>query len=155
MGRPLTGTKGAQVNALLYSGNYGVPLNAIGANADKVEARLRSAGVPCVRSKTVPLVQLPALLLSADAHLITLRTTFSGIVLPSKVYACIASSRPIIYVGPDGSDIHLLCSDQAPHSYLRIQPGDDVDFAAALDRLAQATAVTALTGNVVRRSGRQ
>ena len=93
---------------LLYSGNYGVPhdtdtvvegfirhhrngggrtglwLNAVGGNADKVEARLKSAGVPCARSKTVPLDQLPALLLSADAHLITLRSTFWGIVLPSK-----------------------------------------------------------------------
>jgi glycosyltransferase involved in cell wall biosynthesis len=82
---------------LLYSGNYGVPhdvdtvvegfirhrqsgsgrtglwLNATGANADQVEARLRPAAVPCARSTTVPLDQLAALLVSGDAHLITLR----------------------------------------------------------------------------------
>jgi hypothetical protein len=146
---------------LLYSGNYGVPhdadtvvegfiehhragsgrtglwLNAVGANADKVEARLQAAGVSCFRSTTIPLDQLPALLLSADAHLITLRSTFSGIVLPSKVYACIASRRPVIYVGPESSDIHLLCTEQAPHSYMRIEPGHVSGFATALERLAQ------------------
>ena len=68
---------------LLYSGNYGVAhdvdtivegliwhhrsgsgrvglwLNATGTNADKVEARLRSAGVPHARTTTVPLDKLP------------------------------------------------------------------------------------------------
>jgi hypothetical protein len=146
---------------LLYSGNYGVVhdvdtivegfiqhhrsgsggvglwVNATGTNADKVEARLRSAGVPHARTRTVPLDQLPALLVSADAHLITLRRAFSGIVLPSKVYACIASGRPIIYVGPKSSDIHLLCSEQMPHTYTQVEPGDVVGFAATLEMLAE------------------
>ena len=147
---------------LLYSGNYGVPhdtdtivqgfirhhqsgssriglwLNAIGSNADKVEAQLRFAGVPCARSTTVPLDQLSALLVSADAHLITLRSAFSGIVLPSKVYACIASGRPIIYVGPKSSDVHLLCSEQVPDAYMQMEPGDVAGFVTALERLAFA-----------------
>lgn len=146
---------------LLYSGNYGVPhdfetivegfirhhqsgsgrtglwLNATGSNADKVEAQLRSAGVPCVRSRTVPLDELPALLISADAHLITLRSEFSGIVLPSKVYACIASGRPIIYVGPKSSDVHFLCSEQVPQAYVQIEPGDVTGFVASLEKLAK------------------
>ncbi len=146
---------------LLYSGNYGVPhevdtivegfirhhrsgsgrvglwLNATGTNADKVEARLRSAGVPHARTRTVPLDQLPALLVSADAHLITLRPAFSGIVLPSKVYACIASGRPIIYVGPKSSDVHLLCSEQVPHAYMQIEPGDVASFVTTLEQLAE------------------
>jgi glycosyltransferase involved in cell wall biosynthesis len=151
---------------LLYSGNYGVPhdvdtvvegfiwhhrtgsgrtglwLNATGSNADKVEARLRSAGVPYARSTTVPLDQLPALLRSTDAHLITLRSAFSGIVLPSKVYACIGSGRPIIYVGPKSSDVHLLCSQQTPGAYTQVEPGDIVGFAAALERLAKQSLQT-------------
>ena len=146
---------------LLYSGNYGVPhdvdtivegfirhhrdgsgrvglwLNATGTNADKVEARLRSAGVPHARTMTVPLDQLAALLVSADAHLITLRPAFSGIVLPSKVYACIASGRRIIYVGPKSSDVHLLCSEQVPHGYVQIEPGDVAGFVTALEMLGE------------------
>jgi hypothetical protein len=145
---------------LLYSGNYGVAhevdtvvegfirhhqsgsgriglwLNATGSNADKVEAQLRSAGVPCARTTTVPLDQLPALLVSADAHLITLRSAFSGIVLPSKVHGCIASGRPIIYVGPRSSDVHLLCTEHVPNAYMQIDPGDVAGFVTALERLA-------------------
>jgi glycosyl transferase family 4 len=147
---------------LLYSGNYGVPhdtetivqgfirhqqsgggriglwLNAVGSNADKVEAQLRLAGVPCARSTPVPLDQLSALLVSADAHLIALRSAFSGIVLPSKVYACIASGRPIIYVGPKSSDVHLLCSEQVPDAYMQMEPGDVAGFVTALEKLAIA-----------------
>jgi hypothetical protein len=162
-GRELPLPRPKQLNGLavlLYSGNYGVPhdvdtvvegfiehhragsggtglwLNAVGRNADRVEALLRSAGVPCARSTTVPLDQLPALLRSADAHLVTLRSAFSGIVLPSKVYACISSGRPIIYVGPKSSDVHLLCSSQPPDAYTQIEPRDIVSFVTALERLA-------------------
>jgi hypothetical protein len=123
--------KGLQV--LLYSGNFGVAhesgtvvdglikhhstgtgtfglwLNAMGSRADLVERQLCEAGIPVVRSQPGPLEKLPRLLISADAHLITLRPEFSGIVLPSKVYGCIASRKPILFVGPTSSDIHLLC----------------------------------------------
>ena len=47
--------------------------------------------------------------MAADAHLVTLRPQFSGIVLPSKIYACLATRRPIVFVGPQSSDVHLLC----------------------------------------------
>lgn len=148
------------LGVLLYSGNYGVPhevdtivegfirhhrsgsgriglwLNAAGRNADKVEAQLRSAGVPCARSTPVPLDQLPGLLVSPDAHLITLRSAFSGIVVPSKVHACIDSGRSIIYVGPKTSDVHLLCTEYVPHAYMQIEPGDVAGFATALESLA-------------------
>jgi hypothetical protein len=119
------------------SGRIGVWLNATGRNVDKVEAQLRLAGVPHARSTTVPLDQLPALLITADAHLITLRSAFSGIVLPSKVYACIASGRPIIYVGPKSSDLHLLCTEQVPNAYMQVGPGDVAGFVTALERLAK------------------
>jgi hypothetical protein len=145
---------------LLYSGNYGVPhdvstvvagfilhhqngsgrvglwLNASGGKAEKVEFELRQAKVPFVRTTTVSLDQVSALLVSADAHLITLRPSFSGIVLPSKVYGCIASRRPIIYVGPKSSDVHLLCCERQSKDYAQIEPGDVIGFAAALETLA-------------------
>lgn len=148
---------------LLYSGNYGVPhevdtvveglirhhrqgngrfalwLNASGANAEVVEDRLRSAGVPIARSQPVPLEQLPALLAAADVHLITLRPRFSGIVLPSKIYACLDSGRPILFVGPKSSDVHLLCTQAGRLTYEQVDPADGAGFASALERLAEAT----------------
>jgi hypothetical protein len=144
---------------LLYSGNYGVAhevdtvvdglirhhrdgtgrfalwLNASGSKADIVEQRLRDAGVPIARSQPVALEALPSLLAAADAHLITLRPRFSGIVLPSKVYACISSRKPILYVGPENSDVHLLCSREKGLCYKRIEPGDLVAFATTLSQM--------------------
>jgi hypothetical protein len=144
---------------LLYSGNYGVAhevdtvidgfarhytssgprfafwLNGTGAKADQVEVALKSGGIAIARTTPAPLEQLPGILAAADAHLITLRPEFTGIVLPSKVYSCIASRRPILFVGPKGSDVHLLCLEAPDLIYEQVDPGDAGGFAAALQRL--------------------
>jgi hypothetical protein len=156
---PAAPLKGLQV--LLYSGNYSVAhdsdtvvgglirhhsesagtfglwLNATGSRADLVEEQLREAGVPVVRSQPGPLEESPRLLVTADAHLISLRPEFSGIVLPSKVFGCIASRRPVLFVGPTSSDVHVLCRDAGLPAYEQVEVGDIDGFAAALDRLAR------------------
>jgi hypothetical protein len=150
---------------LLYSGNYGVAhevdtflegyrmhhqsgsarvalwLNAVGANADRVEQGCRTLGLPVARTRPVPLALLPRLLVSPDAHLITLRPEFTGFVLPSKVYTCIASGRPILYVGDAASDVHWLCKRATGlPSYRQVAPGDPKGVAAALEEIAVAVA---------------
>ena len=144
---------------LLYSGNYGVAhevdtvaqglarhhqvgtgqfglwLNATGQNADILARNLLERSVPFARSAPVDLKDFPALLAAADAHLITLRSEFAGIVFPSKIYACIFSGRPIIFVGPKSSDVHLLCT-RAKQRYIHVTPGDVAGFAQALDELS-------------------
>ena len=146
---------------LLYSGNFGVAhddatfvegyrrhhaegggrvalwLNATGAKADRVENGLRALGLPVHRSPPVPLERLAALLVAPDAHLITLRDEFVGYVLPSKVYGCVASGRPVLFVGSDASDVDLLCRERLPADrYARVAVGDAAGVAAALARLA-------------------
>jgi hypothetical protein len=142
---------------ILYSGNWGVAhdentfieaysdyfrqsklglrfwLNATGAKADRVERELRSRGLPIYRSALVPLEQLPRLLLAADVHLITLRDAFVGYVLPSKIHACIASGKRILFVGSQQSDVHLLASS-APSCgrYRRVDVGDADGLAKVL-----------------------
>jgi hypothetical protein len=134
---------------ILYSGNWGIAhdeetfieaysqyflqssgglkfwLNAVGSKADRVESELRRRCVFVYRSSPVPLEQLPALLMAADVHLITLRDAFVGYVLPSKVHACISSRKRIIFVGSESSDVHLLASGAVPPTeYRRIDVGD-------------------------------
>lgn len=140
---------------LLYSGNYGVAhevdtviaalteaerrwpgqvglwLNAVGKNADRVEAGLRVAGVCVHRSQPVPLAELPALLLAADAHLITLRDAFVGYVLPSKVYACVATGLPLLFVGSAASDVHRVASLGLPAARYRRAAVGAVDACVA------------------------
>src|SRR5262249_34510245 len=134
---------------ILYSGNWGVAhdedtfieayseyfrqspcglkfwLNAVGAKADQVENELRRRDTFVYRTRPAPLAELPQLLIAADAHLITLRDAFVGYVLPSKVYACMASRKRIIFVGSESSDVHLLASAAlTPVNYRRVEVGD-------------------------------
>ena len=145
---------------LLYSGNFGVAhddetfvegyrlhhqrggrvalwLNATGAKADRVEDAIREAELPIFRSQPVPLDQLARLLITPDAHLITLRDEFVGYVMPSKTYGCIDSKRPVLYIGSTESDIHLLCSRSIPDGmYWQIDTGDAEAVARSLDEIA-------------------
>jgi len=150
---------------LLYSGNFGVAhddatfvegyerhhrqgsgrvvlwLNATGAKADRVEAELRRRGLPVYRSRPVPLEALARLLVTPDAHLITLRDAFVGYVLPSKVYGCIASGKGVLFVGSAASDVDLLCSRDLPEGrYRRVDVGDSAGVEAALEEIADRVA---------------
>lgn len=145
---------------LLYSGNFGVAhdhetfvegyrrhhregsgrvmlwLNATGAKADRVEEALRREALPVHRSRPVSLELLPRLLVTPDAHLVTLRDEFVGYVLPSKVYGCVQSGRHVLYVGSERSDVHLLCSrEMADGRYRRVDVGDAAGVARALEEL--------------------
>lgn len=144
---------------LLYSGNWGVAhdvetflqayiehhrngsgtvllwLNATGNSASQVADKLKAAHVPHIRSGLVPLDQLASLLRTPDAHLITLKTAFVGYVLPSKVYACIESGLPVIFVGPTGSDVHTLCRERSSGSYFHVAIGDVVECVRLLEDL--------------------
>jgi hypothetical protein len=145
---------------LLYSGNYGVAheietvvkglvqhhnaggqfglwLNASGSGLQTVVERLQAERVPFACTEPGPLEQLPALLAAADVHLITLRNGFAGIVLPSKIYACMSSGRPILFVGPKSSDVHSLCTGVKCVRYEHVEPGDVDGFSRALFRLAK------------------
>jgi hypothetical protein len=134
---------------ILYSGNFGVAhddttfleaysryykrsskpllfwLNATGAKADRIELELRSRGVPVHRSNLVPLDFLPRLLRTPSVHLVTLRDSFVGYVLPSKIYACIESGRKVLFIGSRRSDVHLVASSALTQSqYHQVDVGN-------------------------------
>ena len=150
---------------LLYSGNFGVAhdhetfvagyrrhhhegsgrvalwLNATGAKADRVEELLSAEDLPVFRSRPVPLADLPRLLMAPAAHLITLRDEFVGFVLPSKVYGCLASGKPLLYVGSRRSDVHLLAQRSlAAECYFPCAVGDADAVFTALEALANTAA---------------
>ena len=132
----LTFVDGFELFCRQYPDHAGVWLNATGGRADQVEAELTERGLPFVRTRPVPLEQLPAVLLAADVHLISLVDRFVGYVLPSKVYACIASNKPILFIGSRDSDVHLL-SERARNvnSYQQVSVGDTKQVQTALETL--------------------
>lgn len=160
---------------LLYSGNFGVAhdwetvaqgyeqhyrsgsgrvrlwLNATGAGADLLSQRLSNRGVPFVRSSPVPLDQLAAMLVSVDAHLITLKDGFVGFVMPSKVYASLELHWPLVFVGSTRSDVDLLAR-QSGVPYWQVDCGDAPGFAETLERLADRAKAGALSVSVLKRN---
>lgn len=147
---------------LLYSGNFGVAhdhltvveayrrhhregsgrvhlwLNAVGAKADLIEQLLKAEGLPVHRSRPVPIEQLPQLLVTPHAHLIALRDAFVGYVLPSKVYGCVASGKPVLFVGSRKSDVDLWCRQGLPaDEYFQADSGDVEGAYRALEVLGQ------------------
>jgi hypothetical protein len=144
---------------LLYSGNWGIAhdyltfleayrlhhrrgsarvllwLNAVGIATQAIETFLKQEQLPHHRTQPVPLEQLANVLVTPDAHLITLSDAFVGFVLPSKVHGCIASEKPILYIGSERSDVHRLCL-QSHTFYQHVPMGNVAACTAALEELA-------------------
>jgi glycosyltransferase involved in cell wall biosynthesis len=127
-----------------YPDTAGLWVNATGKRADIVEEALRARGLPYVRTQPVALESLAALLLAADVHLIALDDRFVGLVLPSKVYACVASGRAVLFVGSETSDVDLICREGLPaRQYQRVAVDDPAGVEAALCKLLQVPLHTA------------
>ena len=148
---------------LLYAGNFGVAhdvetvaegyrlhhregtgrvrlwLSATGAGADELAGRFAEQGLPFHKSAPVPLDRLAGLLRAPAAHLVTLKDAFVGFVMPSKIYACIESGRPVLFVGSAASDVDMLARTAGPDHYWRIECGNAAGVAAALEQLADET----------------
>jgi len=77
----------------------------------------------------------PKLLASAHAHLITLRKEFCGLVVPSKLYDCAASARPILFAGPADSECARAILEN--HMGLVVPDRDGPALAEAARSLAQ------------------
>ncbi len=145
---------------LLYAGNFGVAhdvetvaegyrrhhregtgrvrlwLSATGAGADELARRFADLGLPFHKSAPVPLDRLAGLLRAPAAHLVTLKDAFVGFVMPSKIYACLESGRPVLFVGSAASDVDLLARTAGAGHYWRTECGNVAGFAAALEQLA-------------------
>jgi hypothetical protein len=145
---------------LLYAGNFGVAhdvetvaegyrlhhragtgrvrlwLSATGAGVDDLVRRFTEQGLPFHKSEPVPLERLAGLLRTPHAHLVTLKDAFVGFVMPSKIYACIESGRPVLFVGSASSDVDLLARTAGAGRYWRVECGNAADFATVLEELA-------------------
>jgi len=48
--------------------------------------------------------ETPAMLAAARVHLITMSPGWAGVVVPSKLYGCVRTGRPVLFLGPEQSD---------------------------------------------------
>jgi glycosyltransferase involved in cell wall biosynthesis len=113
---------GSQECVLLYSGNMGLghrlgeflaaasefgrrgPVWAFaGGGQRRSEVESFIAACPAARVQLLPYVTqegVGASLAAADVHLVSLRSAWQGLIVPSKLQAAFNSGRPVIFVGP-------------------------------------------------------
>jgi colanic acid biosynthesis glycosyl transferase WcaI len=112
--------------ALLYSGNFGLAHES--RNTLALARKLRDTGTKLVFSirgnqesalrssvtaadtniEFVPFAsesQLPARLSSADVHVVSLRQSWTGAVVPSKFFGALAIGRPVLFEGSEDCSI--------------------------------------------------
>ena len=83
-----------------------------GARFEELRSAARDSGLANMRFLGyVPREQLRYSLSAASVSLVTENPEVSGLLVPSKTYGILASGRPVIYVGPDNSDVAQIIHD--------------------------------------------
>lgn len=113
-----------------------------GARWSELAATVAERGlINVVMRGYVPKDRTPAVMAGADAALITLDDRSLGLMSPSKLHANLAAGLPIIYVGPEGSNV-----DEAIARFscgMSVREGDRAALVAAVRGLADDASMRA------------
>ncbi len=82
-----------------------------------------------------PIAHLRETLGGADVHLVTMRDETAGLLVPCKFYSALAVGRPVIYLGPEETEIHKILKEYG--AGLWVQGSDSAALAQAILRLRQ------------------
>ncbi len=83
----------------------------------------------------VPREKLPYSLTLGDAHFVSLRPGFEGLMVPSKAYGVMAAGRPLIYQGSPRGEIAMMLSQEG--GGVVIAPGDETGLTNLITRWAE------------------
>lgn len=81
-----------------------------------------------------PREELSTFLGAADIHLVAVRGDLGGLVVPSKFYGILGAGRPVVYVGPERSEVAISLSETGAGEAVR--HGDSTGLAGVLRTLA-------------------
>ena len=120
-----------------------------GHMSDQLAAKVAALGLSNFRFVPYqPREKLSESLATGDAHWISLRPEFEGLIVPSKVFGVCAAGRAVVAVcALDGELPRLLVPTGAG---VAVAPGDDAALAAAIVALAGDRARTAAMGQAAR-----
>jgi glycosyltransferase involved in cell wall biosynthesis len=122
-----------------------------GPRLAEAQARTRSLGLSNVRFlPPLPRNRLAAGLAAPDAHLVSLRPEFTGLVNPSKLAGAAAAGRPILYIGDTtGANPRLLAGEEFGYT---VATNDAAGLAAHIRSLRADPALAARMGRNARAS---
>ena len=79
-----------------------------------------------------PKERLKALMQSGDIHIVSMADDAEGLLVPCKIYSSLASKRPCIFLGPQGSEAAKIVSDF--HAGSVVRQGDTAGLVEAIKR---------------------
>ncbi len=112
--------------ALLYSGNFGKAhsykevfdiasgfspndakfvFSVRGNRAGELTEAIKTGPLNVKMAEFAPLQALEARLAAADIHIVTLRSEWTGAVVPSKFFGALAIGRPVLFIGSASSGV--------------------------------------------------
>ena len=102
-----------------------------GAQLDAVK---RAAGTNAVFRSYAPREELSASLSAADAHLVSLKPSLEGLIVPSKFYGVLAVGRPVLFIGARDGELARLIEEH--RCGIVIEMGDVEGLTNAIRKLA-------------------
>jgi glycosyltransferase involved in cell wall biosynthesis len=109
-----------------------------GSELPKVKAFASSNNLGNIRCLPYqPQAELPALLSSADLHVVVMGDAFGGIVHPSKIYNILKIGAPFLFIGPDQSFVSkIIARNDSEPVAVSARHGESAKVAAAISELA-------------------
>jgi colanic acid biosynthesis glycosyl transferase WcaI len=122
-----------------------------GKQRDSIEAAVRAHGLSSVIFRPYqPREMLRESLTAADCHVVSLKPSVEGLIVPSKLYSSLAAGRPIIFLGAGDGEISKLMNS-APAFGVSIAPDEVTSLVRAIEELCDDPEKAAALG----RRGRQ
>ncbi len=76
----------------------------------------------CIIAEYQPRERLGELLGAADLHLASMLPGWSGVMVPSKLFGILAAARPVVFIGPEDSEVARVIEELECGSV--VAPGD-------------------------------
>jgi colanic acid biosynthesis glycosyl transferase WcaI len=111
----------------------------------QLDALKRAAGANAAFRPYAPRQELSASLSAADAHLVSLKPSLEGLVLPSKFYGVLAVGRPVLFVGARDGELARIID--AYGCGIVVETGDVDGLTNAIRKLATDRAEAATMGH--------
>ncbi len=112
-----------------------------GAQLDAVK---RAAGTNAAFRSYAPREELSASLSAVDAHLVSLKPSLEGLIVPSKFYGVLAVGRPVLFVGARDGELARIIDEH--RCGMVIEMGDVEALSDAIRKLAGDRAEAAAMG---------
>ena len=119
-----------------------------GSQRDALERRARDGGLRNVTFQPYqPRERLGASLTVPDCHVVSLKPSLEGLVVPSKLYSSLAAGRPVLFVGAADGEIGRLVR---AHDIGRVaDPSDAAAIAAAILELREGMPAAGARGRAL------